>query len=585
MGGSSMRLAALGIASYELPSRRTLQNTCLEPVDTSHVWSGDGPERHFVFRYTLGINGDTSSIGSADVVLFSAPDGVDVRVTSVIGGFGAWAVRDAFNSRGRVVVHLGNAPPGPPTAEVVTSAASFSNRVGSAGAAAGAAAAAEWVRTHGSDRTPQIPEISAAEYARSHFLAASPASRDTAHDSARAAPTHSPTSSQGRAELTDYQQHGRQQQPQHGQQHGRRATRWDPAFGVVSSTLGHTNRPVLPPPTLPPAGPPPAGIALELQGTLRGEGLDLALSTHSGSRLALLLLPRCETPEQYAFYLGKLRMADKPQAPPPPHPPAPRPPVGFPSPPPRLGTYSYDRTDESDGSEVFQESSTYYDEDLARGGGQEHAALEKSLSQLLFEEEVEEQRRVKSLPPPPPEQQQQQQHTLHLSLSSVHDEDAELMARLALLAPRATVGDANKASNETVDQRFTLSKLLAMGLVGFSLLAVGIIYALRGNSWARHGPLALQQQQQVDPEQVDEISIFGQVNSRTTNNSRRKSRRGISAWADRLEEHGMCRSLLGVHSRAGGADDSDDWDGEQARTVVSVTPSRGPTAARELGMD
>lgn len=453
-------------------SSRQLLNSCLEPVSDSHMW-GAGGRRRFVFKYTLGIGGDATTVGETQIITFAAPEGVDCTLDRVIGGYGASIVVDAFHGvdprlrRGRVVVRLGSAPPSPPLAlaDANPFMQNYLHYLGGDGAAAGASAAASWLKTHGPHRIPTKPDMSADEYAATH-LGYQDAFQSAARSDRPQAQVAS--ASQGWAEQMGYQQ-----------QHGRRALatraatgtsgKVDSMIGAVYSahrstaTITEHAEPPAPAPRPPPA--PPRGIELELQGILSGEGLPLAASVHEGPQLALLLLPNCETAVEHEHTLEEMRSRFRPAPPPTPAPPTPRPPVGFPRPPPHQAhdvTYSYDddRTDDDDdpfdGDDMRADA---YDLEFGakfgmldkttglRGGGSaggwgadvEHKGLLELLADQALLAEVDredpEKRGWGAAPPPSP----LPSHVLHLSLSEAHDaddDDNDLQARLARLAPK-----------------------------------------------------------------------------------------------------------------------------------------------------
>ena len=648
-------------------SPRRLQNTCLEPSDASHVYTSARDHSFaFQFRYTLGLD----TIAGANVVTFNAPAGVDVHLERVLGGFGATIDKEAFDGvpavqkRGKVVVRLGHAPPSPPSPTAEWLPSHIGGYIGGEGApVASAASAAEWLRTHGSHRVPVLPAISADEYARTHFApldgaagapvaAAAQVAAQAAALSVTAADEHARTLPRsGTATATDVDvpaSHGRnarregesetspQSIPQGSERGAKLAlalARSSPPLVTGVSTELHASAHHSVSPEWRAVPPSRAlregvvGVTLEVQGTLSGEGLELALRTQVGAQLALLLLPQCERPEAHAIYMASLRHANEHVAPPPARPmQRPTPTGAAPLPPPPgsysydpasdEGTNSYDQTSSDDGTrgELPSRSSPAHLTALGLGaadGSVQLPNLDDSLSALLAKEEAAALAAARlgklRVPPPPPPPPPPPFHSLHLSLSSVHEADVEdesLAAKLAQLAPRLrspTDGDSAVSADGSAVRKWlrawladVLTTRIVLVFIALQLAAGVIVWSRRRrcgrSSSAREPPLPLSQACDPggsgDDSEVDET--FDETEDGAARESRQSTESGFigqrcSLHCSSRDSGGMRHALI-LHGHARAGADSEWDDGHEETGVLSAcgAPQRN---ARSQDMD
>jgi hypothetical protein len=367
------------------------------------------------------------------------------------------------------------------------------------------------------------------------------------------------------------------------------------------------------------------GVTLEVQGTLSGEGLELALRTQVGAQLALLLLPQCERPEAHAIYMASLRHANEHVAPPPVRPmQRPTPTGAAPLPPPPgsysydpasdEGTNSYDQTSSDDGTrgELPSRSSPAHLTALGLGaadGSVQLPNLDDSLSALLAKEEAAAlaaarlgKLRVPPPPPPPPPF-----HSLHLSLSSVHEADVEdksLAAKLAQLAPRVrspTDGDSAVSADGSAVRKWlrkwladVLTTRIVLVFIALQLAAGVIVWSRRRrcgrSSSAREPPLPLSQACDPggsgDDSEVDET--FDETEDGAARESRQSTESGFigqrcSLHCSSRDSDGMRHALI-LHGHARAGADSEWDDGHEETGVLSAcgAPQRN---ARSQDMD
>ena len=237
--------------------------------------------------------------------------------------------------------------------------------------------------------------------------------------------------------------------------------------------------------------------------------------------------------------------------------------------------------------------------------------LDDSLSALLAKEEAAALAAARlgklRVPPPPPPPPPPPFHSLHLSLSSVHEADVEdesLAAKLAQLAPRLrspTDGDSAVSADGSAVRKWlrawladVLTTRIVLVFIALQLAAGVIVWSRRRrcgrSSSAREPPLPLSQACDPggsgDDSEVDET--FDETEDGAARESRQSTESGFigqrcSLHCSSRDSGGMRHALI-LHGHARAGADSEWDDGHEETGVLSAcgAPQRN---ARSQDMD